>query len=170
METFVKIGLAQISLAAQKFSAAQTHIVSVKFYISQTGLQFVPSLKKANKSWTRKSNTPPHDKFRSNMRRLKRFILFWNGSNDMNTEIERRTNEHHITDHIELSFSTCHVWLEKENFVANIFLPNFSQSEWNIGLLVRTCFISEMIRITQSSCLPGVWKQTSLSFSSRLLY
>ena len=50
METFVKIGLAQISLAAQKFSAAQTHIVSVKFDISETGLQFVPSLKKANKS------------------------------------------------------------------------------------------------------------------------
>ena len=32
METFVKIGLAQISLAAQK------HTVSVKFDISQTGL------------------------------------------------------------------------------------------------------------------------------------
>ena len=38
METFVKIGLAQISLAAQKFSATQTHTMSVKFDISQTGL------------------------------------------------------------------------------------------------------------------------------------
>ena len=50
-------------------------------------------------------NTPPHDKFESNMPRLKSFILFWNGSNDMNTEIEPRTNEHPTIDRIELSFS-----------------------------------------------------------------
>ena len=54
-------------------------------------------------------------------------------------------------------FSICHVWSEEEDFVAQIFLRNFSESEWNIGLLVSTCFISELIRISQSSCLPGVW-------------
>ena len=38
------------------------------------------------------------------MRHLKRFTLLWNGSNNMDTEIEVRRNEHYITDHIELFF------------------------------------------------------------------
>ena len=48
-------------------------------------------------------NTPPQDKFESSMQ---------HGSNNINTEIERRTNEHYITDYIELSFSIFLVWSE----------------------------------------------------------
>ena len=48
----------------------------------------------------------------------------------MDTEIEQRTNEYHITDHIKLHFSICHVWSEEEDFVAQILLLNFSESEW----------------------------------------
>ena len=41
--------------------------------------------------------------------------------------------------------------------MAQIFLRNFSESECNIGLLVSTCFIGELIRISPPSCLPVVW-------------
>ena len=118
METVVKVGFAQISLAAQKIWVTRNlggrgvlqpphphqwvlspvfsikHRVSVKL-ISEKGLQFVPSLKRVNRFWTQISNKPPQEKFRWNIRRLKRFPLFWNGSNNTNTEIELRTNEHH---------------------------------------------------------------------------
>ena len=46
------------------------------------------------------------------------------------------------------------VWSEEKDFVVNNFLRNFSESEWNIGLLISTYFISEMIRILHSVCLP----------------
>ena len=75
----------------------------------------------------------------------------------MDTKNEQRINEYHITDHIKIYFSICHVWSEEEDFVAQIFLRIFTESEWNIGLLVGTYFISGLIRMSQSSCLPGVW-------------
>ena len=68
------------------------------------------------------------------------------GSNMMDAEIELRTNERHIKDYIELFFfSIWQVWSEEKDYVVNNFLRNFSESEWNIGLLVSTCFISEML-------------------------
>lgn len=119
MESFVKIGFTQISLAAlprgvccsppaRRPINAITYfffkhiIVSVQFHVNETGLQFVPSLKIINRFLARKSNPPRHNKSRSNTRRLKKFIQFWSGSNNMNTEKELKTNEHHITDHIKL--------------------------------------------------------------------
>ena len=122
MESFVKIGFTQISLAAlprgvccsppapmarMPIDAITSFffkhiIVSVQFHVSETGLQFVPSLKIINRFLARKSNPPRHNKSRSNTRRLKKFIQFWSGSNNMNTEIELKTNEHYITDHIKL--------------------------------------------------------------------
>ena len=90
-------------------------------------------------------NTPPQDKFESNMRRLKRFILFlfWNGSNNKKTEIELRTVEHFITDYIELSFSICLVWSELVDFVAQIFLRNFlNMSETLVCWSVRASLVN----------------------------
>ena len=98
METFVKIGFAKVSLGFPK-NLSRPNLLQLNFL----------SLRRSEICTTTKCrqilNTPPHDKFVSNMRRLKRFILFWNGSNDMNTEIEPRTNEHPTIDRIELSFS-----------------------------------------------------------------
>ena len=64
MENFLKIGFAKISLAAQKSELPK--FVSVKFVITA-----ICTIIKCRQIL----NTPPHDKFESNMRRLKRFVL-----------------------------------------------------------------------------------------------
>ena len=128
-ETLVKIGFTKVSLAAQKIWVAQNweregeggfatgcyHLFlnQTHYSFSQICYHWYGSVFCTIIKCRQIFNTPPRDKFECNRRRSKRFILFWNGSNNLNTEIELRTNEHIISQTISnFFFSIFPVWSE----------------------------------------------------------
>ena len=87
METLVKISFAKF--LCPKISELPKFFFTLQFQLNLISLRRSTICTIIEMST--KSNTPPHDKFESNMRRLKRFILFWNGSN--NSEYRNRAKD-----------------------------------------------------------------------------
>ena len=123
-----------------------------KFKPHNSSLQYA-SLKCINRFWTWKSISPPYDKRGSIKRFSKSFVLFWNRSRMyMNIIIDQRTNEHHITDHIKLTFLLNMARLIR---IRTFRGPDFSDLFlWNYPFCIRNNMISSVIWLKICS----IWK------------